>query len=773
MTDITTTSLGTHFGSYRIDTRDGELVAIRGYDLDPEPSPIGQGLLEQSRCRVERPAVRRSWLIDGPGAAPDLRGREPFIEVEWDEALNLVADELARVRDTYGHPSVFGGSYGWASSGRFHMSFYQIHRFLRLYGGYTDAEGTYSNSAAVILMPYVLGIGYYSAYNRQTSWSVIAEHTDLMVTFGGLRFSNTQVTYAGQGTHHTRDWMQQARARGLEFLNISPLRDDLHASLNPRWQPIRPGTDVALMLGLIHTLVTTGRADNAFLTSHCSGWDVLRSYVLGESDGVPKDASWAEEITGITRDTITALAGEMATRRTLINLSLSVQRADHGEQTYWMAIALACVLGQIGLPGGGIAFPFGTAGDVGSGQVRKRIPGLPIPLRPPNCPVISVSRVTELLEGAGRDMDFNGHRVQSPDIRFVYWTGGNPFHHHQDLSRLDRAWQRPDTIVVHEPFWTPVAKRADVVFPATTPLERNDLGTADAMLIAMAKAVEPPAEARDDYAIFAELAHRLGFGPAFTEGRNADEWVEELYEQFRSRHGYAPSYKVFRKVGHLIHPDVTEMGKREQIFLAEFRADPDANPLPTPSGRIELFSDTIDGYCYDDCPGHPVWLEPYERLGGAGSDRWPLHLISNQPTTRLHSQYDHAQPSQATKVAGREPVRLHPATAAARGIAAGDVVRIFNDRGACLAGAILDDALMPDVIQLATGAWYDPDENGMCRAGNPNVLTRDKGTSKLAQGPSAHTCLVDVERFEGEPPRVEAYDLPRFVTRPESLAPAS
>ena len=768
MTTIKTTALGTHFGPYRIDTANGEIVQIRGHEHDPDPSPIGQALIEQRHCRVARPSIRRSWLIGGPGTAPERRGQDPFIEVEWAEALDLVAAELKRIRDTFGHQAVFGGSYGWASSGRFHMSYYQIQRFLRLYGGYTDAQGTYSNSAAVIITPYILGMGYYSAYSRQTSWSVIAAHTDLMVTFGGLRLTNTQVTYGGQGTHHTRDWMQRARDRGMDFLNISPLRDDLHNALSPRWQPIRPGTDVALMLGLIHTLIISGRADEAFLTHYCEGWDVLQAYVLGTTDGVPKEASWAAEITGVDRGIIEALAFEMADRRTLINLSLSVQRADHGEQTYWMAVALACVLGQIGLPGGGIAFPFGTAGDVGASQARKRVPGLPIPLRPPECPVISVSRVTELLENPGCETDFDGRRSTYPHIRLIYWAGGNPFHHHQDLRRLDRAWQRPDTVIVHEPFWTPIAKRADVVFPATTPLERNDLGGAENLLIAMTQAVEAHAEARDDYWIFAELAHRLEFGSAFTEGRSADEWVATLYEQFRTQNNYAPPYNDFQKTGHLVHPEITPMGAREQVFLADFRSDPKSNPLGTPSGRIELFSNTIAGYRYDDCPGHPVWLEPFERLGGAGSDRWPLHLVSNQPATRLHSQYDHATPSQNTKVAGREPVRLHPDTAAARGIAEGDVVRIFNDRGACLAGAVLDYALMPEVIQLSTGAWYDPDDTGMCRSGNPNILTRDKGTSKLAQGPSAHTCLVEVERFKGKPPRVEAYDPPQFVERPES-----
>jgi biotin/methionine sulfoxide reductase len=190
-------------------------------------------------------------------------------------------------------------------------------------------------------------------------------------------------------------------------------------------------------------------------------------------------------------------------------------------------------------------------------------------------------------------------------------------------------------------------------------------------------------------------------------------------------------------------------------------------PLPTPSGRIELCSPAIAAFGYDDCPPHPTWLEPYERLGTPAAERHPLHLVSNQPSARLHSQYDHSDASLATKVAGREPLRIHPDDAAARGVAGGDVVRVFNDRGACLAGAVISDAVMPGVVQLSTGAWYDPDEDGMCRHGNPNVLTRDKGTSRLAQGPTAHTCLVEVERFDGPVPPVRAFEPPELVARTE------
>ena len=759
-----TSALLTHWGPFIVEGDGTQIAVVHDHPADPDPSPLGQSLYQARECRVARPSIRRSWLEGGPGTRNDLRGQDPFIEVSWDEALALVANELGRVRDDYGRASIFGGSYGWGSAGRFHMPSAQIYRFFRLFGGCTDVWGTYSSSAADRIIPYIFGIPYHQVMGQQTAWSIIVEHTELFISFGGLRLSNTQVTYTGQGPHRTQDWLTRCHERGVKFLNISPLRDDIDARFDPRWLHPIPGTDVALMAALIHTLVAEDRHDVEFLNKYCSGWDKLAAYINGDVDGAPKSAEWAAGVTGLHASTIVELAREMASKRTFINLTLAVQRQDHGEQTYWMAVALAAVLGQIGLPGGGFAFPFGSAGNPGGGQGPKRVSGLPLPKRPEGCISISVSRVTELLEAKDGDVfEFNGETHAFPDTRLVYWCGGNVFHHHQDLNRLNAAWQRPETIVVHEPFWTPMAKRADIVLPATTPLERSDLGAAETLLLAMRPVLDPYEESRDDFAIFCELANRLGFGESLSENRTAHEWVEHLYEKFRTGNNGAPTFDEFQANGTIEH-DMAPMGATDQVFLAQFRADPSAHPLPTPSGRIELCSEVIAGYGYDDCPGHPTWLEPYERLGTPAAARHPLHLVSNQPVGRLHSQYDHGEASQARKINGREACRLHPDDAAARGIAESDVVRIFNDRGACLAAAQLTDAVMPGALQLSTGAWYDPDEEGTCKHGNPNVLTRDKGTSRLAQGPTAHTCLVEVERFTGTLPAVTAFDAPAFVT---------
>jgi biotin/methionine sulfoxide reductase len=373
---------------------------------------------------------------------------------------------------------------------------------------------------------------------------------------------------------------------------------------------------------------------------------------------------------------------------------------------------------------------------------------------------IPVARIADMLLGPGTTYRYNGQTRTYPDIRLVYWAGGNPFHHHQDLNRLRRAVARVDTFVVHELGWTATARHADFVLPCTMTLEREDIGGSshDPLLMPMHPLAEPYAEARDDYAIFAGLAERLGAREAFTEGRSVRQWLEYLYEPTRAgleEAGLpAPSFAEFWAGDGLELPQAPDDGG----YLRAFKKDPDGAPLKTPSGRIEVFSETVASFGESDCLGHPAWLAPSD----VPSVNAPLILVANQPSTRLHSQLDFGTHSAGAKHRGREVARMHPEDAATRGIIDGDIVRLFNTRGACLASVCVTDGIRRGVVQLPTGAWYDPvdpeEEMPLCAHGNPNVLTRDVGTSALAQGCTGQLTTVQVERFTGNLPPIHAFD---------------
>ncbi|WP_407310203.1 molybdopterin guanine dinucleotide-containing S/N-oxide reductase [Pseudomonas sp. nanlin1] len=747
-----------HWGAYRPQVVDGRLRAMAPAPWDSDPSPIGASLVDaiDSPTRVKRPAVRRSYL-EKPGANPHLRGQEPFVEVSWAVALDLVAAELKRVKAEYGNQAIFGGSYGWGSAGRFHHAQSQLHRFLNQFGGYVSSRDSYSLGAGRVLMPHIVG-DMDTLLAAHTSWKNLAQHCQLFVAFGGLPAKNAQASPGGASDHLLSRALEEMSAAGVQFVNVSPLRDDLTGPQHNQWLAVRPGSDTALMMALAYVLVSEGLHNLEFIQRCTVGFERFQAYLLGHVDGQAKDPQWAQGLTDIPAQQIVDLARRMASQRTLINVAYSLQRSVQGEQPFWMTVTLAALLGQIGLPGGGFGLGYGCMNNTGSGRSGFSGPRFAQGVNPVKA-FIPVARITDMLLQPGMPFDYNGQRLTYPDIRLVYWAGGNVFHHHQDLNRLLQAWQRPQSVIVHEQYWTAQAKYSDIVLPATTALERNDIGSAasDRFMIAMQQAIEPVAQARDDYAIFAALAERLDFAKGFTEGRDTEQWLRFIYEDSRGRaqqHGIElPPYDRFWQEGLFEVP----YPPGETVLLQAFRDDPQANPLTTPSGRIEIFSERIAGFAYADCPGHPVWL-------AKPAAAHPLQLLSNQAKTRLHSQYDHGAYSRASKIQQREPLTLNPQDAAARGVVDGDVVKVFNQRGAFLAGVIVSANIRPGVVQIATGAWFDPlahgERDSLDKHGNPNMITADVGSSSLSQGCSAQTAFVDIVKWDQALPPVTAFDPP-------------
>ncbi|MDO1582613.1 molybdopterin guanine dinucleotide-containing S/N-oxide reductase [Rhizobium oryzicola] len=751
-----------HWGVYEVSKSGNGDLFLAGAAEDPDPSPIGLHMASDDlkQVRIAKPSIRRSWLERGPGSNPHLRGREPFVEVEWDLALDLLAAEFKRIREKFGNEAIFGGSYGWASAGRFHHAQSQVHRFLNLIGGYVSHVDSYSLAAGKVILPHVIE-GFSNLFNQHTSWDVMAKETELFVTFGGVPVKNAQISQGGPGRHRVVAGMRDMAQAGTRFVNISPVSDNM--PVDSEWLSIRPNTDVALMLALAYVLETERLADLEFLATHCVGYQRFRSYLLGQTDGVPKTPAWASAICGVPMERIAVLAREMASSRTMLNVSWSLQRAVHGEQPFWMLVTLAAMLGQIGLPGGGFGLGYGAVNSVGNDNARFKFGDVPQG-RNPVSTFIPVARIADMLLNPGESFTYNGKVYSYPDIRLIYWAGGNPFHHHQDLNRLLKAWEKPETIVVNEPYWTPTAKLADVLLPVTTPLERNDIAasTGEDFIVAMKKVEDPFGQSRNDFDIFDDLGRRMDID--FSEGLNEEGWLRRIYDISRENAAAKainlPDFDEFWNAGLLdLGPEAAPV-----IMLESFRASPDENPVPTPSGRIEIFSETINGFSLVDCLGHPAWFEPPEWLGACDRDATTLHLISDQPPRRLHSQLDASPHSKAGKIAGREPIHIHPTDAAARGIADGDLVEVFNARGRLISAAVISDAIRPGVARLSTGAWFDMDfDSGIERHGNPNAVTMDIGASSLSQGCSAQTCLVEIRKLSARPSMlVRAFDTPQF-----------
>ena len=756
--------VSSHWGTYNFSVDKNKKIQLDNWGLDSSPTEFGLGLADAAvdHLRITQPHVRKGWL-ENIGKSDGKRGQDEFIPISWDEAFELASKELLKTKNVYGNSAIYAGSYGWASAGRFHHAKSQVNRFFNLFGGFSSSFQSYSYAAAQTLLPHIIGLDLYSTLDEHTTWGALSEECELILMFGGMPLKNSKVSAGGVGKHVTKMGMKKCFDKGIEFINISPLIDDAPKFLKAQQVPIRPNTDTALMLALSHILIKNQSYDKDFIDKYTVGFDSFSDYVLGKKNNQECSPEWASKITNIPVKTIYELANKIITKKTMISLSWSLQRASRGEQPLWMGITLAAMLGQIGTASGGFGFGYSSVNSTGDSFDKTSWQSLPQGKNKIK-DFIPVARVTDMLENPGGEFDYDGKKLTYPDIKLIYWAGGNPFHHHQDLNRLTKAWQKPNTIIVNEIWWNAQARHADIIFPANTALERNDLmlNPRDPTIVANKKAMKSFKNSKTDFEIFSGLAKKLGFLESFTEDRSELDWIKFIWNnssKTNQKNISFPSFEEFWEKGYFELP----APKIEKIMFNDFRKDPINFPLKTPSGKIEISSETISNFQLSDCFSHPYWFEPYEWLGNI--DEYPLHLISNQPTHRLHSQLDNAANSQNSKIKGKEPVMINSSDALDRDIQDGDIVMLFNKRGRVLAGANISDSVMPGVVVLSTGAWFDPDYAlNLERHGNPNVLTKDVGTSSLSQGPTCHTTLVQVKKAKRE----EIVDVNIFKT-PETL----
>ena len=694
---------------------------------------------------------------------PELRGKEPFVQVSWDVALGLTAKAILDTIEKHGNEGCFSSSYGgWSHAGIFRPNVLQG-RFFNLLGGSSMTSGDYSAGAGQIIMPLVLGD--LEVYSAQTCWEQVAKHTEVLVFIGSDPNKNNRIEYTVADHEMFPNW-EAIRKVGVKCISINPQRTTTDEVMDAEWVPIIPNTDTALFLAMSHHLLVTNRWNRDFIQQYTVGFDRFRAYLEGkDSDGTPaKTPEWASRITGIPAARIRQLADLFASKRTQLAGSWAIQRAHHGEMPYWAIVNFACMLGNIGLPGQGVGFSWhyggggtpqsGATPPTGLSQGRNSVKKI--------CPA---SRISEMLNNPGKEFTHNGSRYTYPLVKLIYNAGNNFMSHQQDLNELIRALQKVDTVVVQDCWWTASTRWADIVLPATTTVERNDISSGGTYNInkfyAMKQVVAPVGEALDDFEIFRRLAELCGVELGFTEGMEQMDYVQAAYE--KSSAAKIMPFEEFWEKGVVTLP--TPEAAHSWVRHGDFRADPVKNPLHTPSGRIEMYSATIEKMNLPDCPPMPKWLEPGEYLGNAKEGQ--VHVVSPHPYMRLHSQMANAEPLRKSyAVQTREPLLINTQDAKKRGIRDGDLVELYNERGALVVGARVSDRIMPGVVSIYEGAWPQLDSKGRCNNGLVNFITSSRPASGLTQAATADTCLASLRKCtDADPGGSKAYQAPQIIQK--------
>jgi anaerobic dimethyl sulfoxide reductase subunit A len=619
-----------------------------------------------------------------------------FTRISWEEALDEIAERLREVRTRHGTESVLHATGAGSISGRGFSGAAASTRFFEHWGPVTATSGNMSNHSVSIAAQWMLG-GRLPGSDRATLLDA-----RLILLWG----NNPAETRMEPNTPH---FIASARDRGARVVLIDPRYNDT-GILADEWLPIRPGSDAALAAAMAYVLETEGLVARAFMASHTTGYEPYRRYLLGEEDGQPKTPEWAGPKTGIAADDIHELARAYGTIKPAALLpGWGPQRTLYGEQIARAWIVLACLSGNVGLRGGGLA-------SVGTRQNTLAVGHLPRGPHAPRRRVSSVSWAQDILQDR-----------LSPPVQMAYIVASNLINRSPDTLANARALAKLDFVVVHEPFMTPTARCADLLLPICTDLERSDLVTAwahDQRLFYSRQAVEPAGEARTDYWVCAQLAERLGFGEAYTEGQTEAEWLD----------GFLTPRLL--DVASLEREGIMRRDVEPRVALADFRADPVAHPLPTPSGRIEITNPQAEAH---GLPAVPSYIEI-----GPDADGYPLQLV-----TPHHKHRSNSCLAAVPWLKRLEPqtVWIHPQDARARGIRDGDAVEVYNERGVVRLPAKVTARIMPGVVCIYQGAWYQPGPDGVDEGGCANVLTAQRRSP--SGGPATHSAWIEIRAASG------------------------
>ncbi|MCX6011915.1 MAG: molybdopterin-dependent oxidoreductase [Chloroflexi bacterium] len=659
------------------------------------------------------------------------RGSGEFKKIPWDEALDTTAFEIKRIRAKYGSSGIL---FFFSAGDMNYLNNYGIFEYLLANtGGYSGCYAKASGEGSTFASSMTYGIGIHGAQTRD-NWP----HSRLIILWGFNPVVSHNKGKAGF-------YLAQAKASGTRIVSVDPRYTDSASAFSNAWIPIKPGTDAAMLIAMAYVIISEHLQDQAFIDKYTLGYDIYKKYIMGKEDGVDKTPLWAEKITGVPASTIAELAREYAINKPAALLDGDAPgRTAYGEQFHRAAIALAAITGNMGILGGsapGSVYSVYYSRIALSPTVWERMPNRENPVDEASPPRLDAGPYKGSSFGSSarfNSMDMieallKGRAGGYPaDYKLLFIYNCNVVNQHGNINKMAKALKQPEFILSFDQFMTATAKFADIVFPTNTFMERNDLAPGHLNLFYgyVNKLVEPSGETKSQFEIAKELGARLGM-TNFSKN-TADEWLKEAVAACKD----IPDYSKFKKKGiqkvKLLKPVVSF---EEQII------DPVNHPFLTPSGKIEIYSKEIATINKENLPAIPKYIEPWEGPNDPLISKYPLQLITSHDLRRAHSQY-HSIPW--LKELYLHAAMINTSDAKTRGIKDGDMIKIFNDRGMTIIPANVTDRIMPGVVDLSEGAWYDPDKNGIDRGGSANVLIKD-GHSPGGAFP-ANTALVQIEK---------------------------
>jgi anaerobic dimethyl sulfoxide reductase subunit A len=640
------------------------------------------------------------------------KGSGKFERISWDEALDTIAEKLKETIEKYGNQSILyiaaGGYFG-----ALHGAGVAYARLLNALGGYSSSYGNISSQGAIFGTQASYGFGQIFVGNSREDWL----NSKLIICWGwdpARQISGTNTLYE----------LIKAKENGAKVIVIDPRYSDTALVVADQWIPIIPGTDTAMMAAMANVMLRENLHDQEFLDKYTHGFDKYKEYVMGEEEGIEKTPEWAEKICGVPATTIESLAREYATTKpAALEDCQGPARSAMGGQYTRGAITLSAMTGNIGKPGGSAA---GGLHGIPYGHMFRGI------MIPPGRNTVCV-------------------------CDFVNQIG--------NANKSAKAMSREDLFTVVPELWlTPTAQYADIVLPVTAFSARSELTRpwpSGPYFGHMNKAIEPIGECKDDIEIAELLAERLGI-------KNFKR--EELLEQWMKNPQLAAAKPLIDKyddindkwlrVLSLMAQDVRthvkdyDKYKREGIHRVQLKEpyiafknnidDIEKNPFPTPSGKIEIFSDQVASWNNPICPPIAKYVPTWENRDDPLTEKYPLQLISPHPRQRVHSELYKIE---WLMEAIPHRMWINPVDAETRGVRNGDMCLVFNDRGTVAIEAFVTKRIIPGVVCIYEGAWYNPDENGIDRGACANTLTKDA----MSEGGAAalKTCLVQVKLEKG------------------------